>query len=210
MAEVKICGIMDEKALGAAAEGGARYFGFVFAQSRHRIEPSLAAELIAKIPPGRFAVGLFVDPSDADLDAILDVVPLTHIQLHGSESPDRVAEVKDYTGLRIIKAVGISTPEDIEAAAAYEEVADLLLLDAKAPPDGPTGGRGVSFDWSLLRSAHFSVPWLLAGGLNVKNIEKAVLQTGAMMLDVSSGVEDETGKKTPQKIKEFLEKAQTL
>ncbi|MDD4617141.1 MAG: phosphoribosylanthranilate isomerase [Alphaproteobacteria bacterium] len=210
MAEVKICGLMEERALNAAIEGGARYLGFVFAKSRHFIEPSLAAHLIAKIPPAQFSVGLFVDPTDDELAHIAKTVRLTHIQLHGRESPERVAAVKALTGLRIIKAVGISTSEDVRIALNYEGAADLLLLDAKAPSEGPTGGRGVSFDWSLLRSAHFALPWLLAGGLNASNIENAVAETGAMMLDVSSGVEDGSGSKSPSKIREFLELAQRL
>jgi phosphoribosylanthranilate isomerase len=155
-------------------------------------------------------VGLFVDPSDDDLSRILKIVPLRMIQLHGFETPERVAAVRKITGLPVIKAVGIASKQDIAAVKPYELAADYLLLDAKLPTGGPSGGKGVVFDWSLLGTAAFTKPWFLAGGLNEENIKEAVSATKASLLDVSSGVEDAGGQKNSAKIRAFLEKAHTL
>jgi phosphoribosylanthranilate isomerase len=126
------------------------------------------------------------------------------IQLHGSETPSRVAAVNALTGLPVIKAVGISSASDLAHTHAYEAIADMLLLDAKPIAGGLPGGNATSFDWSLLSGVAFARPWMLAGGLNVSNIAQALAVTGARRLDVSSGVEDAPGHKNPQKIKEFL------
>jgi len=208
---VKICGLGDKEAVAAAVEGGARYLGFVFCPgSRHRIEAADAASLIARVPSPVASVGLFVDPSDDDIAQVLSFAPLSMIQLHGAETPERVSSVKRATGLPVIKALGICAPQDVAAAKQYEPVADLLLLDSWSPQGGISGGNGVAFDWSLLKNASLSKPWMLAGGLNAQNIEAAVAATGARILNVSSGVEDESGKKSPARIKEFLERAHTL
>jgi phosphoribosylanthranilate isomerase len=209
--QVKICGLGDEASVAASLEGGARYLGFVFCpRSRHRIEGEAAASLIEHVPPRVATVGLFVDPTDDDLSRILKIAPLRMIQLHGLESPERVAAVKKMMGLPVIKAVGIATEQDILAAQRYESVADYLLLDAKLPTGGPSGGKGVVFDWSLLGKTAFSKPWFLAGGLNEENIGEAAMATKALLLDVSSGVEDERGQKSPARIRAFLEKAHAI
>ena len=132
------------------------------------------------------------------------------LQLHGSETPERVAAVRKLTGLPVIKAVGIAVPQDIESAKHFESVADYLLLDAKLPTGGPSGGKGVVFDWSVLKNAVFFKPWLLAGGLNERNIQEAVAATGAKLLDVSSGVENAKGRKSPEKIRAFLDKVHAI
>ncbi|MDD3371478.1 MAG: phosphoribosylanthranilate isomerase, partial [Alphaproteobacteria bacterium] len=196
--DVKICGLKDPSAVLAAVQAGARFVGFVFCpRSRHRIGAGEAAALMKLLPSAVSSVGLFVDADDAELEAALSVAPLSVLQLHGTETPGRVADVKKATGLPVIKAVGISSPSDVDKARAYEDVADFLLLDARKPSGAISGGGGVPFDWSLLRGVRFARPWLLAGGLNVSNIAEAVALTGAAILDVSSGVEDEGGHKSP-------------
>lgn len=210
MAQVKICGITQPADLSAVAEAGARYAGFVFfPRSPRNLSVGDAAALAAEAPPGVARVGLFVSPDDAALDAVLDRVPLDIIQLHGSETPARVAEVKARTGLPVMKAVGISVPSDLDALWDYGLVADLLLVDAKAPPDAALpGGNGLSFDWRLLAGRRLLKPWMLAGGLTPANVAEAVRLTGASVVDVSSGVEAAPGQKDPALIRDFVMAAQ--
>ncbi|PAU97863.1 phosphoribosylanthranilate isomerase [Paracoccus salipaludis] len=210
MAQVKICGITRPADLSAVAEAGARYAGFVFfPKSPRNLSVGDAAALAAEAPPGVARVGLFVSPDDAALDAVLDRVPLDIIQLHGSETPARVAEVKARTGLPVMKAVGISVPSDLDALWDYGLVADLLLVDAKAPPDAALpGGNGLSFDWRLLAGRRLLKPWMLAGGLTPANVAEAVRLTGASVVDVSSGVEAAPGQKDPALIRDFVMAAQ--
>ena len=210
MTEVKICGITRPADLSAVAEAGARYAGFVFfPRSPRNLSVGDAAALAAEAPPGVARVGLFVSPDDAALDAVLDRVPLDIIQLHGSETPARVAEVKARTGLPVMKAVGISVPSDLDALWDYGLVADLLLVDAKAPPDAALpGGNGLSFDWRLLAGRRLLKPWMLAGGLTPANVAEAVRLTGASVVDVSSGVEAAPGQKDPALIRDFVMAAQ--
>lgn len=210
MAQVKICGITRPADLSAVAEAGARYAGFVFfPRSPRNLSVGDAAALAAEAPPGVARVGLFVSPDDAALDAVLDRVPLDIIQLHGSETPARVAEVKARTGLPVMKAVGISVPSDLDALWDYGLVADLLLVDAKAPPDAALpGGNGLSFDWRLLAGRRLLKPWMLAGGLTPANAAEAVRLTGASVVDVSSGVEAAPGQKDPALIRDFVMAAQ--
>ena len=206
MAQVKICGITRPADLSAVAEAGARYAGFVFfPRSPRNLSVGDAAALAAEAPSGVARVGLFVSPDDAALDAVLDRVPLDIIQLHGSETPARVAEVKARTGLPVMKAVGISVPSDLDALWDYGLVADLLLVDAKAPPDAALpGGNGLSFDWRLLAGRRLLKPWMLAGGLTPANVAEAVRLTGASVVDVSSGVEAAPGQKDPALIRDFV------
>lgn len=206
---VKICGINDPEALSAAVEAGARFTGFVFfPPSPRHVLPELAAQLAAKVPLGVAKVGLFVDPTDQALDAVLTQVPLDMIQLHGHESPARVAEVKARTGLPVIKAVGVADPEDLAALWDYGLVADMLLIDAKPPRDAALpGGNGLAFDWRLLAGRQILKPWLLAGGLTPDNVAQAIRLTRARGVDVSSGVESAPGIKDPQRIRRFIARA---
>ncbi|MDR3449929.1 MAG: phosphoribosylanthranilate isomerase [Alphaproteobacteria bacterium] len=202
---VKICGLRDANAVAAAVSGGARYAGFVFyRQSPRVVDAQTASLLIDQIPDEVIPVGLFVNPTDDEMMRVLRAVRLKMIQLHGNETPERVAAVKKLTRLPVIKAVGIATAEDVEAARIYEPVADMLLLDAKAEAGKNPGGNAVAFDWSLLGAVRFKKPWMLAGGLHVGNLDAAVAATGASIVDVSSGVEDAPGHKNPQKIRDFL------
>ena len=209
--QVKICGLCDAASVAAAVEGGARYVGFVFYPKSPRVvDPETAAVLIASLPPSVISVGLFVDPTDDELLRVLRIAPLRMIQLHGAETPERVAALKRLTSLPVIKAIGIASRQDILAARLYESTADLLLLDAKSPAGGLPGGNAASFDWSLLKNEAFARPWLLAGGLTALNSEAAVAATGASILDVSSGVEEGVGRKSPAKIKAFLAQARKI
>jgi len=204
--EVKICGLCDKASVTAAIEGGARYLGFVFyPPSPRSIHPFNAAKLAADVPQGVTTVGLFVDPLDDDIDRVLSLTPLRMLQLHGGETPERVAAIQRRTRLPVMKAIGISSPSDLERIRLYEGIADLLLLDAVAG-DTP-GGNGEVFNWSLLKNVKWAKPWMLAGGLTQSNIAEAVRQTGARLLDVSSGVEEARGLKNPTKIKAFLDAA---
>ncbi|WP_420860998.1 phosphoribosylanthranilate isomerase [Algirhabdus cladophorae] len=206
----KICGITTPDALQAAATAGASYVGFVFFEKSPRnIGLSDAAALAVEAPIGVAKVALVVNPTDADLDALTATVPLDVIQLHGSESPERVAQVKTRTGLPVMKAVGVADVTDLAAIDIYSEVADQLLIDAK-PPKGADlpGGNGLAFDWQLLAGRkYWTKPWMLAGGLSPDNVAQAVMRTGAKQVDVSSGVESAPGVKDNDKIAAFVRAA---
>lgn len=209
MAQVKICGLRDPAHVIAAADAGARYLGFVFfPKSPRAVMPEQAAALSDHVPPGVARVGLFVDPDDALLATTLAQVGLDMIQLHGHESPDRVAQVRALTGLPVIKAVGVAGRDDLPALTDYGLVADMLLVDAKAPKDADLpGGNGLAFDWRLLVGRRWLRPWLLAGGLTPDNVAEAIRLTGAKGVDVSSGVEAAPGAKDTALIRRFISAA---
>lgn len=206
---VKICGLTEAAGLAAAVGAGARYVGFVFfPKSPRHVLPEAAAKLAAQVPLGVAKVGLFVNPDDAALDAVLARVPLDLIQLHGAETPTRVAEVKARTGLPVMKAVGVAEPQDLDALWDYGLVADMLLIDAKPPKDAVLpGGNGLAFDWRLLAGRQILKPWLLAGGLTPENVHEAIRLTRAPAVDVSSGVESVPGVKDPDRIRRFIARA---
>ena len=209
MAHVKICGLTQPEHVAAAVEAGAAFVGFVFfPKSPRNLTPAAAAALAQVVPPGVARVGLFVNPDDALLDAVLAVVPLDILQLHGSETPDRVAEIKARTGLPVMKAVGVAAPRDLDALWDYGLVADMLLIDAK-PPKGADlpGGNGLAFDWRLLVGRKFLTPWMLAGGLTPDNVAEAIRLTRAPGIDVSSGVESAPGIKDPDRIRRLIARA---
>lgn len=207
---VKICGIKDRTNLRAAIEGDARYIGFVFfPPSPRHLDPATAVDLCAQTPPGICKVALTVNADDDALTRLLDTVPIDMLQLHGTEPPDRVAEVKARFGLPVMKAVGVSKASDLAALTPYARVADQLLVDAKPPKDADLpGGNGVMFDWGLLADAFIPVPWMLAGGLTADTVAQAIRVTGARHVDVSSGVESARGQKDPDLIRAFLDAAQ--
>jgi phosphoribosylanthranilate isomerase len=210
--QVKICGIRDPATAEAAAAAGAAYVGLNFyPPSPRAITPRQAAHIKASLPETVQAVGLFVDPDDALLDAVLGVADLDIIQLHGAETPERVAEISQNYGLPVAKAVPIAGPGDLDTARAYEEVAAMLLFDAK-PPRGAMrpGGNGLTFEWHLLAGRLWKKPWMLSGGLTVQNVGEAIRLTGARIVDVSSGVEDATGIKNIEKIEAFIRAAQKV
>ncbi|MCL5776604.1 phosphoribosylanthranilate isomerase [Limibaculum sp. FT325] len=203
---VKICGLSTSEGVAAAVAAGARYVGFVFfPPSPRSVDPETARVLALEVPPGIAKVGLFVDPDDALLDAVLAKVPLDMIQLHGEETPARVAEIRRRHGLPVMKAVGIRETSDLALIDLYARVADQLLIDAKPPKGAPLpGGNAVPFDWRLIAGRRWPVPWMLAGGLAPGNVAEAVRLTGARQVDVSSGVESAPGVKDPARIRAFV------
>lgn len=204
MTAVKICGLRDPENLRVAAEAGARFAGFVFYPSSPRfVETEIARILAEKLPERLRGVGLFVDPSDEDITRILDAVPLDMIQLHGEESPARVAAIAALANLPVIKAIRLREPEDVAEAAKYEDVADWLLFDSRVDHDLP-GGTGQRFDWEILKGRTFKKPWMLSGGLMPENVAEALKILRPDALDVSSGVEKARGIKDPEKIRAFI------
>ncbi|WP_340148553.1 phosphoribosylanthranilate isomerase [uncultured Sneathiella sp.] len=210
----KICGLTDAAAVAAAVENGAAYVGFVFyGPSPRNISPEKAAALTASVPNSVQKVGLFVDPSDDLIRQVLAALPLDLIQLHGSEPPERVRDIKKTFGLPVMKAIKIDSAASIADASPYEGVADMLLFDAKEPKtmkNALPGGNGLTFDWTLLADAKIKSRWMLAGGLNAENIAEAVRISGAHIVDTSSGVEIEPGRKDPAAIKTFLMATQAI
>jgi phosphoribosylanthranilate isomerase len=203
---VKICGLTRAKDVQAAAAAGATYVGFVFFEKSPRhLSPDGARALAIEVPPGIAKVALVVDADDAALDALTRTVPLDMLQLHGRETPARVAEIRARYGLPVMKAIGIADKGDLAQIDAYAEVADQLLIDAK-PPLGAErpGGNAAAFDWSLIAGRDWPVPWLLAGGLTPDNVAEAVTRTGARQVDVSSGVEQAPGRKDQDRIRAFI------
>ncbi|NQU58272.1 MAG: phosphoribosylanthranilate isomerase [Rhodospirillales bacterium] len=210
--EVKICGLSTSQAVSAAVEGGAAYVGFVFfAASPRAVSPDVMEKLSAPVPAGVTRVGLFVDASFDEIDVAVATGCLDMLQLHGSETPGQVAQIKERFGLPVMKAIAIASAEDIATARQYEITADRLLFDAK-PPVGASrpGGNALSFDWQLIAGQDWLLPWMLAGGINATNLAEAVATSGASAVDVSSGVEDAPGVKNPEKIKQLLALARTL
>ena len=203
---VKICGLRTAVDISTAAEAGARYVGFVFfPKSPRALTAEEARPLAQSVPPGLAKVALVVDMDDAALDATVGNVPIDMIQLHGSETPDRVVEIRRRYGLPVMKAVGLAGPGDLDRIADYEKVADQILVDAKPPEGGVLpGGNGIAFDWRLIAGRAWTKPWMLAGGLTPDTVAEAARLTGAQQVDVSSGVERAPGIKEPDLIRAFL------
>ena len=210
--EVKICGLTTAATVAAAVRGGAAYVGFnFFPPSPRSLEPHMARALAAEVPDAILKVGVFVDPDDGLLRRVLGAVPLNIVQLHGGESPDRLADIKTRFAVQVMKAIKVGAAADLAQAAAYEPVADRLMFDA-LPPAGADrpGGNAVSFDWSILAGRTWRKPWFLAGGIDSGNLAQAVAVSGAGLVDVSSGVERSPGVKDPAKIQAFLDIAGRL
>lgn len=203
---VKICGLRSAADMAAVVAAGAGYAGFVFfPKSPRNLTTDQARLLSLAAPPGLAKVALTVDADDATLDAINDVVPLDILQLHGTETPERVAYIRARYGLPVMKAIGVADESDLAMLTEYSLVADQILIDAK-PPKGADlpGGNGLSFDWRLLVGRKWLRPWMLAGGLTPQNVAEAIRLTGARQVDVSSGVESAPGVKDADKIHDFI------
>lgn len=202
---VKICGLTQPRDVHDVAAAGAAYCGFVFFEKSPRnVSLAHARDLAVLAPTGLAKVALTVNADDDFLDALTAQVPLDMLQLHGSESPARVAAVKARYGLPVMKAVGVADASDLAALDNYMAVADQILVDAK-PPKGADlpGGNGLAFDWRLIAGRRWSVPWMLAGGLTPDTVGEAVKMTGTRQLDVSSGVESAPGIKDTDLIQAF-------
>lgn len=201
---VKICGISTPAALEAAIRERAAYAGFVFfPRSPRHVTPAQAARL-AERAAGRIArVGLFVDASDADIADAVGAAGLDVLQLHGEESPERAAQLRARFGLPVWKALPVAGAGDVDRALRYAAAADLVLFDAKTPRGALPGGMGLSFDWGLVARWKGPMAWGLAGGLTPDNVAEAVAQTGAPLVDTSSGVESAPGVKDEERIAAF-------
>ena len=210
----KVCGLNDPAGVLAAVEGGARFVGFVFYRPSPRSLPPIdAARLAAQLPDSVCPVGVFFEPNDEELATVMRVLPDALIQLHGGETPNRVAEIRTRFKCRVIKAIAIANDDDVAGAKDYERVADWLLFDAKAPKNHVNalpGGNALAVDWKLLGARDWHVPWLLSGGLTADNLAEAVMLTKARAVDVSSGVEDSPGHKNPSRIRAFLAAARAI
>jgi phosphoribosylanthranilate isomerase len=203
---VKICGLSTASTLDAALAAGADMVGFVFFPKSPRHIDWATARALGRQAEGRAKiVALSVDADDDTLKRIVEALSPDLMQLHGSETPARVREISKLFARPTMKAIGVATRADLAAAAAYEGVADTLLIDAKPPKDAVLpGGNGRPFNWSLTREFRPSVPWLLSGGLDPENVADAIALSGARGVDVSSGVESAPGVKDPAKIRAFV------
>ncbi|MCB1423578.1 MAG: phosphoribosylanthranilate isomerase [Nitratireductor sp.] len=207
--EIKICGLSTPEALETCASEGADMAGFIFFdKSPRNVTPQQAASLAALARGFQHplkTVAVTVDAEDDSLDAIVAAMKPDFLQLHGRETPQRVAELKKRHGLPAIKAFAIREASDLEKLVPYEGITDRFLLDAKAPEGSDLpGGNGISFDWELLQALDTKTPWMLSGGLDAENIAEALAISGATSIDVSSGVEAAPGRKDIAKIAAFI------
>lgn len=209
---VKICGLSTQETLEATIKAGADMAGFVFFDKSPRHIDFDTARDLGRLAAGRIAkVALTVDAGDEALSQIIAALGPDLLQLHGGESLERMRAVKSRFGLPVMKAIGVSTIEDVRSATAFEGVADILLFDAKPAPNATVpGGAGVAFDWRLLQGLDPEGNWMLSGGLDTENVAEALRLTGAPGVDVSSGVESARGVKDVERIAAFVKAARAL
>jgi phosphoribosylanthranilate isomerase len=208
---IKICGLSTLETLEAAIEAGADLVGFVhFPRSPRHVSLEAGRALSRRARGRALRTALVVDADDAILASIVEALDPDLIQLHGSETPERVAAIRARFGRPVMKAVGIATASDVGRLAGYAGLTDRLLLDAKPPSAGALpGGNGVAFDWRLIAGLDPALPFMLSGGLNPENVGAAIGLTGALAVDVSSGVESRPGEKSPELIEAFIRAART-
>ena len=205
---VKICGLRSRAEVRIAAEAGASYFGMVFyPPSPRHVSLADARWIAGGVPEGLVRVALTVNADDRSLEQILNAAPFDMLQLHGRETPERVAEVRARFGRPVMKAIGVAISADLAQVEAYAGVADQLLVDARAAPGSKPGGNGLAFDWRLLEGRDWPLPWMLAGGLTPENVGEAIRLTGALQVDVASGVESRPGYKDAAKVTAFVRSA---
>lgn len=210
-ARVKICGLSTPATLEVALKAGADWIGLVhFLRSPRHVDFEQASRLSAQARGRADRVILLVDPDDALVRAAIEAVDPDLIQLHGRESPERVAAIRALAGRPVMKAIGVATRADLAPIAAYAGVADRILLDAKPAPDAALpGGNGHRFDWTILEGAELPDGTMLSGGLDSGNVRDALARTGLGAVDVSSGVESAPGLKDPAKIAAFVAAARS-
>ena len=209
--EVKICGINSAEAADATLGARADFAGLVFHLSAPRqVNGEQAASLAARLRGRTRIVALLCDPRDEEVAAAVKAARPDFIQLHGKETPERVAAIRAQFAVPVMKVIAISESSDLAVVSSYEKVADRLLFDAKPPSAAAReGGHGTAFDWQLLHGRSFSRPWLLAGGLNSQNVARAIQIAGAPGVDVSSGVETSPGVKSAALIHDFVKNARS-
>lgn len=206
--EAKICGLSTIETLDAAIRGGTSHVGFVFfPPSPRSVSFERVAALTARVPDHIKRVGVFVDPDNTLIEQAVESGKLDIIQLHKTGA-ERAASLRSHVGRELWAAISVKTRSDLDQARDYAGFADRLLYDAKTP-DGATlpGGMGLRFDWTLLSGFAHPAPWALSGGLDANNVASAIAQTGALLVDVSSGVESAPGMKNVDKIAAFLKAA---
>ncbi|TPK48755.1 phosphoribosylanthranilate isomerase [Mesorhizobium sp. B2-5-4] len=204
--DIKICGLKTDQAMAAALAGGASHVGFIFfPKSPRYVEPAEAGRLREAARGKALAVAVTVDASDAVLDEIVEKMQPDMLQLHGSETPERVTELKARHGLPVMKALPLSEAADLDRIRSFIGVADRFLFDAK-PPKGSElpGGNGVVFDWRILAGLDAGIDYMLSGGLNAANIGDALRLANPPAIDISSGVESVPGVKDPALIEQFF------
>ncbi len=206
---VKICGISEAEHAHTANKAGAKWLGFVFFEKSPRnLSIETAKQMAPTLPETPKRVGVFVDADDTLIEGAVSALSLDYIQLHGKETPSEAKRLKEKFGTGIIKALGVSTESDLNKADAFKGIADYILFDAKPPSSAILpGGNAVSFPWHILHGKTLPYKWILAGGLSAENVQKAILESGASALDISSGVEVSNGKKSNVMIEAFLHAA---
>ena len=206
---VKICGLKTPHTLDAALDAGADMVGFVFFSPSPRHLGFEAARVLGERVDGRAKkVALSVDATDSELGQLIEALKPDMLQLHGRETPERVAVLRSRFGLPVMKALPVAQKSDLSPVRLYARVADRILFDARAPQDATRpGGLGKAFDWRLLENLDIGVPFMLSGGLHAKNVGEAIAITRAPSVDVSSGVEKRPGEKDPDKIRAFIRAA---
>lgn len=209
---VKICGLSTPETLDAALSAGADMVGFVrFAKSPRHVSLNLGHKLSLQAKGRAQRVVLLVNPGDEDIAQAVEAINPDLIQLHGSETPERVAEIRSMVKRPVMKALGVAEASDLQALSPYAGGADHILLDAKPPrtAEALPGGNGISFDWRLLNGLDPRVSFMLSGGLNPDNVAEAIRLTKPRAVDVSSGVETGPGLKDPARIEAFIRAART-
>ena len=195
--KVKICGITSLENALAAVEYGADALGFVFAESKRRITSEDARKIIEKLPKDFLKIGVFVNEKKDNIEQIIQKTGINMVQLHGDESPTDCAGFS----VPVIKALSIESSKNLVKAKEYE--CEYLLLDS--PKGKYRGGNGIIFDWGAVAGQKVErKKVILAGGLTIENVARAIQMLQPYMVDVSSGVESD-GKKDKRKIKEFID-----
>ena len=208
--EIKICGINDQISMNLAINMGVEYIGLVFYHKSPRNLSITNAKLLSKNRSKKSKiVALTVNPDDIFLQEIKNYIKPDYIQLHGEETPTRCKNIRDKFNIPLIKGIGIKKNIDLKKyIKPYVEICDILILDA--PSEELPGGNGKKFDWEILKNYKSKKKWMLAGGLNINNISKAIEITKPPAIDISSGLEKDKGIKDPELIKNFVLKCRNL